>query len=106
MLDNGSHALYYTVYKGDLPCFKRIIQNMQALIFPAMLQSSIEPWGSVTKAPSKHLLPIPPGNNGNRKIIRLNIHHSFCNAELEEKLKQKEERKGACENQVHMCNGE
>lgn len=38
-----------------LPGFSGIIHNMQALIFSAMLQSSAEPWGNVTKALSRCL---------------------------------------------------
>lgn len=56
-------VLYITQYTMvtfhiHLPGFRVIIQNMQALIFSAMLQSSVEPWGNVTKALSKCLLRI------------------------------------------------
>lgn len=65
------YIIQYTMvtFHIHLPGFKGIIQNMQALIFSAMLQSSVEPWGNVTKALSKCLLRIPPGNIGNGKII-------------------------------------
>ncbi len=66
------YIIQYTMvtFHTHLPGFRGIIQNMQALIFCAMLKSSVEPRGNVTKALSKCLLHIPPGKYGNKKIIK------------------------------------